>query len=100
KGGTLTLTFEWSHMEPNKNAGKGGNPNQKVQQHQQQVLRDYEQAMKAKNPVQRQQALMRLQQHLQQLQAGGVNLQNMFHVVKTTKDFDLEVMDNVKAAWA
>src|SRR6267142_1085802 len=57
KNGTMTLTIEWSHWEPNKNmAAKGGNPNQKALQLQQQIMRDYEQIMRTKNPLQRDQA--------------------------------------------
>jgi hypothetical protein len=97
--GTMTFTIEWSHWEPNKNA-KAAKLNQKAQQLQQQLLREYDQIMLAKNPVQRQQALMKFQVHLQQLQATGANVQNMFHIVKSSKDFDLEVMENVKVARA
>jgi hypothetical protein len=91
--GTMTLTIDWSHMEP-KN-GNANAVNQKAAQQQQQIQRDYTQIMQAKNPVQRQQALARLQTHLQQ---SGANLQNMFHVVKASKDFDLVVLDTLKVA--
>src|SRR5437868_13371822 len=61
QGGTMTLTIEWSHMEPNKNAAGKANPNQKLQQLENRILHEYEQAMRTKNPVQRQQALSKLQ---------------------------------------
>jgi hypothetical protein len=92
-GGTMTLTIDWSHVEP-KN-GNANAVNQKVAQQQQQIQRDYTQIMQTKNPVHRQQALARLQSHLQQ---SGANLQNMFHVVKASKDFDLVVLDKLKVA--
>jgi hypothetical protein len=97
--GTMTLTIEWSYMEPNKNFNAAG-ANQKLTQQQQQVQNDYDQIMRAKNPVQRQQAMSRLQTHLQQLQNSAANMQNMFKVAKSSKDFDLEVMDPVKVARA
>lgn len=97
--GTMTFTFEWSHWEPNANAAKGGaNPNQKALQEQQQLMREYEQIMRAKNPVQKQQALMKLQQHMARLQAGGGAGQNMFKVVKSSKDFELELTSDLKVA--
>src|SRR5436309_2738966 len=58
KGGTMTLTLEWSHWEPKNAAAAKSNPNQKLQHLQNQIQREYEQAMRAKNPVQRQQALL------------------------------------------
>jgi hypothetical protein len=92
--GTMTLTVDWSHVEPNKNANVTA-ATQKAAQQQQQMQRDYTQSMQAKNPVQRQQALARLQMHMQQ---SGANLQNLFHVVKASKDFDLLVQDTLKVA--
>jgi hypothetical protein len=99
KGGTMTLTIEFTHLEPNKNMAKG-NVEQKLLQQMQQIQREYDQAMKFKNAVQRQQALLKLEAHIQKLQANGANLQGMFKAVKTSKDFDLEVMDSLKVARA
>jgi hypothetical protein len=97
KAGTITLTVEFQHWELNKNANLN-NANANAAKLQQQVLREYNQIMTAKNPVQRQQALLRLQQTMMQMEKQGVNLQKMFHVVTTTKDFDLEPMDTLKVA--
>jgi hypothetical protein len=90
--GSMTLTIDWSHMEPNKNFNAA---NQKAAQQLQQMQRDFTQSMQAKNPVQRQQALARLQVHMQN---SSANLQNMFHVVKATKDFDLVIEADFKVA--
>jgi hypothetical protein len=102
KAGTMTLSIEFQHWEPNKNNPGKANPNQKILQLQQQIQRDYEQVMRAKNPLQKQQALIRLQQDMQkaQMQAGkgAPDFMQMFHVVKTVKEFDLAVMDAVKVA--
>ena len=92
--GTMTLTIDWSHMEPNKNFNAAA-ANQKAAQQLQQMQRDFTQSMQAKNPVQRQQALARLQMHIQN---SGANLQNMFHVVKASKDFDLVIETDLKVA--
>ncbi|HYV34686.1 MAG TPA: hypothetical protein VE988_03215 [Gemmataceae bacterium] len=104
-GGTLTLNIEWSHMEPNPNpkaAQKAAKGNQKAAQLQQQVLRDYNKIMTDPNPVHRQQALIKFQMHVQQLQATNANLNanlpNLFVVVKSSKDFDLDVTEEVKVA--
>jgi hypothetical protein len=99
KAKTMTLTIEFSHQEPNKNFN-ANSANQKILQLQQQIQHDYEQAARAKNPAGRQQALMRVQNHIQQLQNAGVNLEKMFTIVKTTKDFSLEVEDPLKVARA
>jgi hypothetical protein len=97
--GTMTFTIEWSSMEPNVNSKSLAKSNTKAAQLQQQLLRDYYNAMSDKNPIHRQQALMRFQQHMQQLQAAGnASLQNMFKVVKSSKDFAVPVMDKVKVA--
>jgi hypothetical protein len=94
---TMTFTIEWSHVEPNPNAK--GNVNQKTAQLQQQLMRDYNTAMSSKNPIHQQQALMRFQQRLQQLQtSGNAALQNMFMVVKSSKDFNVTIKDNIKVA--
>ena len=63
KAGTMTLTIEWSHWEPNPNANGNvaANQNQKFLQQQQQVWREYNAMMMAKNPVQQQQAQARFQ---------------------------------------
>jgi hypothetical protein len=90
--GTMTLTVDWSHLEPNKNFNAA---NQKAQQQQQQIQRDYNQIMQAKNSVQRQQALARLQTHVSQNAAA---LDKMFTTVKATKDFDLVVQTSLKVA--
>jgi hypothetical protein len=98
ESGTMTFTIEWYHMEPNPNAklatAKG---NQKAFQQQQQLLREYNTIMTTKNPVHLQQALMRYQQKLQQLQTTStVNLLNMFRIVKSSKDFEVSFVDKLK----
>jgi hypothetical protein len=105
KAATMTLRFEWQHWEPkdkNNSSAKVNNANAKVLKYQQQIMREYQQAMTAKNPIQLQQALMRLQQSMMQLelQAGvsAAEFQKMFHIVKSSKDFDLEIMDTLKVA--
>jgi hypothetical protein len=103
KAGTMTLTIEWSHWEvnPNANGNAAANQNQKLLQQQQQAWREYNAMMLAKNPMQQQQAQARFQARLQQLQAtAGATMANMFHMVKSSKDFDLPVMDNVKVVRA
>jgi hypothetical protein len=95
-GLTMTLTVDWSHLEPNKNFNAAA-ATQKAQQQQQQMLRDYNQIMQAKNPVQRQQALARLLMRMQQ-QTSGANLQTMFQVAKASKDFDVVVQSTFKVA--
>jgi hypothetical protein len=95
KAGTMTFTLEWQTWELNNNAGKGGD--QAMAKLQQQYMREYQQIMQSKNPMQRQQAFMRLQQTMQQ---AGVNYQKLFHVVKHSKDFDLDLMSTLKVARA
>src|SRR5262249_16610280 len=43
---------------------------------------------------------LKLEMNIQKLQNAGANLQNMFKVVKSSKDFDLEIMDALKVARA
>lgn len=93
KAGTMTLTIEWQHWEP-KDA-KGADLNQAMAKYQQQIMREYNQIMTSKNPITRQQGLVRLQQTM-----AGANFQKMFKVVKSCKDFDLEVMTDLKVARA
>jgi hypothetical protein len=52
-----------------------------------------------KNSLQQQQQMAQFQAQLQQFQAAGnANLANMFRAVKSSKDYELGVMDNVKVA--
>ena|ERR1700722_291872 len=97
KASSLTFTIEWSHMEPDPNVA--GNQNQKLLQQQQQLMKRYSKIMAMKNPVQQQQQMAQFQAQVQQFQAAGnANLANMFRAVKSSKDFELGVMDNVKVA--
>jgi hypothetical protein len=97
KASSLTFTIEWSHMEPNANAA--GNQSQKLLQQQQQLMTRYYKIMAMKNSLQQQQQLSQLQAQVQQFQAAGnANLANMFRVVKSSKDYELGVMENVKVA--
>jgi hypothetical protein len=104
KAGTMTLTVEWQHWEPKNNNSNPKGTNANVLKYQQQIMREYQQAMAAKSPIQQQQALMRLQQTMLQLERqvgiSAANFQKMFHIVKSSKDFDLEVMDTLKVARA
>ena len=96
---TMTFTIEWSSVQPNPNPPNLGKKNQKAAQLQQQLTRNYNTAMSSNNPIHRQQALMRFQQHLQQLQAtGNAIVASMFQVVKSSKDFTVTIVDNVKVA--
>ena len=96
KASSLTFTIEWSHMEPKVNAA--GNQNQKLLQQQQQLMTRYYKIMAMKNSLQQQQQMAQFQAQVQQFQAAGnANLANM-SAVKSSKDYELGVMDKVKVA--
>jgi len=100
KAGTMTFTLAWSHWEPKSNidASTYAKANQQLQQ---QLMREYNKIMLAKNPIQQQQALMLYQARLQQLQASaGVNFQKMFRIVKSSKDFELKLTDKINVGRA
>jgi hypothetical protein len=93
KAGSVTFTVEVPRVEANPDAV---NQNQKQQQ---QLMQQYNKIMAIKNASQRQQAMMLFQAQLQQLQAaGGANVPNMWRVVKTSKDYEVGVLDKVKVA--
>jgi hypothetical protein len=121
-GKSVTLRVEFPHLEPNpnykapKDAAKNPQANQQYQQlrRYQDLMRQQEQAMRAKTPQEQQRALQRIQiemarfqqqqqKEYQQLMAksykdqkntGKGNSNNEpFHVVTTTKDYELDVQD-------
>jgi hypothetical protein len=93
KAGSVTFTIEASRVEPNPDAA---NQNQKLQQ---QMVQQYKKILAIKNAVQQQQAMMAFQAQLQQMQAaGGANVPNMWRVVKTSKDYEVGVLDKLKVA--
>ncbi len=86
----FTFIYEYTTLEPRKNAGKGLN------RQQQQLLRQLRQIQKTRNPIQQQ---LKLQQFYARLQLQGVttaDLSKFFNTKTVRKDFDLQATEEVK----
>src|SRR5258707_1201113 len=94
-GKALTLQVETQSLQanPGYNAGKGNTPAvQSALKHQAEALKLQEQILRTHNPLHRAALLQRAT-----AQALQVHPQhNLFKVVTTTKDFDLQAADDVK----
>jgi hypothetical protein len=97
KAGTMTLTIEIASQEP-KNPTAMANVSTQMQLQQQQLMQYYQQYLNAKSAAGKQQAMVRYQNKLLQMQNAGMNLQNMVTTVKTAKDYKLDIMDGLKVA--
>jgi hypothetical protein len=87
----LTLQYQYQDLIPNQRAI--ANANRNLSRQQQQILRQYNQALKTKNPYQRAQKLQALAIRAQNM---GVNTGNLYTVKNGRVDFDLRALENVK----
>jgi hypothetical protein len=92
---TMTLTIEFTHYEPNTNPNTAKTVNKATANLEAQYIREYNQIMTNKNPIAREQNMLKLQQTMT---AAGVNFSKMFKSVKSSKDFNVELKDPVKVA--
>jgi hypothetical protein len=94
---TLTIRVELQQMVPNTNTANNKNLNAQQQallRSQQQIMRDYQNIMNSRNPLQQQQRLQKLMMDYQNLQMrmaqSGMNT-NQYKTVTVVKEFDIDL---------
>jgi hypothetical protein len=105
-GKSLTLRYDYNTYEPlpAKGGGKGNQQYNALLRQQQQLMRDYQNIMNARNPGQQQQRMQtfmnRYQQFVQRAQQLGYSQLGKYKTIPHYKEFDFDVAPDLKVARA